>query len=64
MEPVANQTKLAVILHADVVGSTGLVQKDERAAHESIREAFSLLSSKVTQAGGSVHEVRGDALVA
>ena len=56
--------KLAVLLHADVVDSTALVQKDEYAAHESIREAFSLLSEKVTQRGGKVHEVRGDALVA
>ena len=32
--------KLAVILHADVVGSTMLVQKDESLAHERILDAF------------------------
>jgi class 3 adenylate cyclase len=29
--------KLAVILHADVVGSTALVQKNEMVAHERTR---------------------------
>lgn len=28
--------KLAVILHADVAGSTELIQQDERLAHERI----------------------------
>lgn len=36
--------KLAVILHADVVGSTLLVQKDESAAHDRIRRAFQRFS--------------------
>jgi class 3 adenylate cyclase len=31
---------LAVILHADVAGSTALVQKDEHVAHERIQNAF------------------------
>lgn len=30
---MATRSKLAVILHADVVGSTSLVQRDERVAH-------------------------------
>ena len=30
---------LAVILHADVAGSTALVQKDEHVAHERIQDA-------------------------
>jgi len=61
---VANQTKLAVILHADVVGSTELVQRDERLAHERIRQAFLCLSEIASATGGIVHEIRGDALVA
>ena len=32
--------KLAVILHADVVGSTALVQRDETLAHRRIQETF------------------------
>lgn len=56
--------KLAVILHADIVGSTVLVQKDERLAHERMQAAFRHMSDTILSYGGKVHEVRGDALVA
>jgi len=56
--------KLAVILHADVVGSTVLVQRDERRAHERITSAFRRFSQTIQEYGGQVHEIRGDALVA
>ena len=56
--------KLAVILHADVVGSTLLVQRDERLAHERITASFQRFSQTIQEYGGRVHEVRGDALVA
>ncbi len=56
--------KLAVILHADVAGSTTLVQKDESLAHERIRAAFQQLSKITCDYGGIAHEIRGDALVA
>ncbi len=55
---------LAVILHADVAGSTQLVQRDETLAHERITSAFRRLSSTIRQYGGVVHEIRGDALLA
>ena len=58
------QSKLAVILHADVVGSTALVHLDERVAHERIQNAFRRLSEVISSHGGNVHEIRGDALVA
>ena len=58
------QSQLAVILHADVVGSTALVHRDERIAHERIRSAFRRLSDVISSEGGTVHEIRGDALVA
>ena len=58
------QSKLAVILHADVVGSTALVQVDERIAHERIRDVFRRLSESISSHGGTTHELRGDALVA
>ncbi|GMQ76222.1 MAG: hypothetical protein BMS9Abin01_1489 [Gammaproteobacteria bacterium] len=61
---MATRSKLAVILHADVVGSTALVQKDERVAHERILNSFRRLSETITAYGGVTHEVRGDALVA
>ena len=56
--------KLAVILHADVVGSTLLVQKDETLAHERIQAAFNSFSKTIAAYGGKAHEIRGDALVA
>jgi TolB-like protein len=56
--------KLAVILHADVVGSTTLVQKDETLAHACIRAAFQRLAKTTEDYGGIAHEIRGDALVA
>ncbi len=61
---MATQSKLAVILHADVVGSTGLVRMDESLAHDRIHAAFQGFSRCVQRYGGIVHEVRGDALVA
>ena len=56
--------KLAVILHADVVGSTALVQKNEVLAHERIQNTFTQFSKTITVYGGIAHEIRGDALVA
>ncbi len=56
--------KLAVILHADVVGSTALVQRDERRAHQRISDAFHRFASTIQKYGGEAHEIRGDALVA
>lgn len=61
---MATRSKLAVIVHADVAGSTSLVQKDERVAHERIREAFQRFSNIIEAYSGIPHEVRGDALVA
>jgi TolB-like protein len=63
-EVVENETKLAVVLHADVVDSTRLVRLDERLAHQRIRDAFRRLADIAADHGGRTHEVRGDALVA
>jgi adenylate cyclase len=57
-------SKLAVILHADVVGSTALVQHDETVAHERIQDSFCRFSEIIEAYGGVTHELRGDALVA
>ena len=56
--------KLAVLLHADVVGSTSLVQKNETLAHQRIQETFRRLSETINGHSGVAHEIRGDALVA
>ena len=56
--------KLAVILHADVAGSTALVQQDERLAHERIQSTFHRLGDTITKYHGHVRELRGDALLA
>ena len=56
--------KLAVLLHADVVGSTLLVQKNETLAHERIQDTFRRFSETISNYDGVAHEIRGDALVA
>lgn len=56
--------KLAVILHADVVGSTALVQEDNQLAHERIQDAFNRFSTTIEKYKGHVVELRGDALLA
>jgi len=64
MEKDQLSRKLAVILHADVVGSTTLVQKNETLAHQRIQTVFHHFSETITSYGGRTHELRGDALVA
>lgn len=64
MEKEQLSRKLAVILHADVVGSTSLVQKNETLAHERIQSAFHKFSETINAYGGIARELRGDALVA
>ena len=56
--------RLVVILHADVVGSTALVQHDETIAHERIQDSFRRFSETIEAYSGVTHELRGDALVA
>lgn len=56
--------KLAVILHADVVGSTLLVQINETIAHERMRDVFQRFAKTIESYGGIAQEIRGDALVA
>ncbi len=56
--------KLAVILHADVVGSTALVQQDEHKAHERIHDTFIRFGDTISRYHGHVRELRGDALLA
>jgi len=56
--------KLAVILHADVAGSTELVQRDEHLAHERIQDSFRRFSKIIENYRGETLELRGDALLA
>lgn len=57
-------SKLAVILHADVAGSTMLVRENEQLAHERIQDTFRCFSKIIVEHQGRVHELRGDALLA
>lgn len=57
-------SKFAFILHADVVGSTMLVQRDERMAHQRMQAAFQKLAAIIDTYQGKAREIRGDALVA
>ena len=64
MEKDQLSRKLAVILHADVVGSTSLVLQNESLAHERIQATFHNFSETIKSYGGIAREIRGDALVA
>jgi class 3 adenylate cyclase len=55
---------LAIILHADVAGSTALVQQDKQLAHERIQDTFRRFSGTIEKYQGLVLELRGDALLA
>ena len=55
---------LAIILHADVAGSTALVQQDKELAHERIQGSFQRFSETIEKYQGHVLELRGDALLA
>ena len=56
--------KLAVLLHADVVGSTALVQANESLAHQRIQACFKNFAGIIESYGGVARELRGDALIA
>ena len=56
--------KLAIILHADVVASTQLVQQNEQLAHQRIQDGFRRFSDTIVKYHGRVQELRGDALLA
>ncbi len=64
MDKDQHTRKLAVILHADVIGSTSLVQQNESLAHARIHGVFEKLSGVVESYGGATRELRGDALLA
>jgi TolB-like protein/class 3 adenylate cyclase/Tfp pilus assembly protein PilF len=64
MEKDQLSRKLAVILHADVVGSTTLVQQNEALAHERIQGAFNRFSEIIESYTGITRELRGDAILA
>ncbi len=64
MEKDRLSRKLAVILHADVAGSTKLVQQNETLAHERIQDAFQRFGGNIEKYQGHVLELRGDALLA
>jgi class 3 adenylate cyclase/mono/diheme cytochrome c family protein len=57
-------SELAVIFHADICDSTGLVQQNEILAHTRIKESFRRLGAVVSSYHGQVCELRGDAMVA
>lgn len=56
--------KLAVILHADVIDSTRMVQLDEQLLHQRIQDTFRSFSDTISEYSGRVLESRGDAILA
>ena len=61
---VLAKRKLAVILHADIVGSTVLVQGNAEIAHQRIQACFRRSAKVISSCDGRTVELRGDALVA
>jgi class 3 adenylate cyclase/mono/diheme cytochrome c family protein len=59
-----HRSKLAVILHADICDSTGLLQQHEILAHARIKDSFRRLGVVVSSYHGKLCEQRGDAIVA
>ncbi len=57
-------SQLAVLLHADVVGSTALARRDEGLAHQCIVSTFRRFSETISSYDGISREIRGDALIA
>ena len=51
LKPLLRQ--LAVIVQADVIGSTTLVQRDETIAHQRIQSAFHRFAEIIEAYGGS-----------
>lgn len=64
MERSQISSKLVVILHADVAGSTALVRLDEQQAHQQIKQTFQNFAQIIAGYHGQVNELRGDALLA
>ena len=62
-DPVTS-SRLAVLLHADIVGSTELVRRNQAEAHHLLQSVFRAFSEIIAAYGGTTHEIRGDALVA
>jgi len=58
------RSRLAVILHADIVGSTDLVRANHELAHKRMQWVFQLAKSHTEMYGGSPLEIRGDAYIA
>jgi len=56
--------KLAVLLHADVVGSTNLVKINAEISHVRIQECFKRSAKIISACKGKTVELRGDAIIA
>ena len=56
--------KFAVILHADIAGSTRMVQIDEHLVHDRIQDTFCRFAKTISKYSGRVLESRGDAILA
>lgn len=57
------KTRLAVILHVDIAGSTQLMRMNTGLAHQRIQQTFDNLGGYARDFSGSIREQRGDALL-
>jgi adenylate cyclase len=64
LESGSRKRKLAAILHADVVGFSRLMGKDEAGTHQALRELRHAIDPLIEAHGGRVVGTAGDSLLA
>src|ERR1700731_2125575 len=64
LEPSARKRKLAAILHADVVGFSRLMGKDEAGTHRALGELRRAVDPLIEAHGGRIVGTAGDSLLA
>jgi len=64
LEPSSRKRKLAAILHADVVGFSRLMGKDEAGTHRALGELRRAVDPLITAHGGRIVGTAGDSLLA
>ena len=63
MEVRRRSRELAVVVHADVAGYSGLMEIDEDVAHARVTDYFDVVEIVLRDYGGSILEKRGDAIL-
>jgi class 3 adenylate cyclase/DNA-binding SARP family transcriptional activator len=62
--PVGHERKLATVLFADLVGSTGLGEQDPERTRALLERFYTAMTEEIERAGGTVEKFIGDAVMA